>query len=964
MYPLAARWHRDCPAARSKLTLGREESVLIAGLVNHYRIVGTLGAGGMGVVYKAIDTRLNRPVAIKAIAERGALDTSAALRLRREALAAASLDHPYICKIYELLETDADTLIVMEFVEGETLATVLERGVPSLVETLRYGAEIAEGLANAHTRGLVHRDIKPSNIMVTPHGHVKLLDFGIVRSNDLGSGVTGTQSALTKPGTIAGTAFYMSPEQALGMPVNGRADLFSLGAVLFQCVTGELPFEGTTRDGYVQAMLAGRVRSIEQLAPATPPTVCKIVRRCLEREWTRRPETATELAGELRDSAARLSDYVTATAVAQQSRLRRAVQVLGLLLALSVLVVGYRWGGASPKPSEALPRTMVAAVTWPSAESDPRLSPDGRWLSFLSDRDGALKLFVQPLDGGKAVPLDISGSRILSHAWSPDGREIACVVEQGSEFFLQIVPAFFGGLPRASIPLTPPPETVRVIRWIAGDVFLDVNRGFAGHPLWQVSIATGAVQDWKKSWPPDLVPRSVDVSADGREVVLTQNQGGQSDLWVAHLDGSGLRRLTNDSSIERAPVWIGNTNVVAFQSGRSGPLDLWEIDTGSGRAAPLTSSPTVEVPGGSTPDGSVVAYLQTAQSATLWSLDGASKTPRQLTADVFSDFWPSASLDGKRLAFQRADSTVREGFEYLDSRVLISHQGLETSAEPQIVGEGFAARLSPDGTWVAYFQRRPEPTEMTLQAKNLSTGESRLIWNTCPLAAHSSQPPVDWLEQLAAWRPDSVDLLFVGGRDKRQFIGRTSVRSSAAPDVLFDAPAGVFVHDVRPSPDGRSVAYLTEKKGVFALHARDLQTGRDQLVTTEASGVRNVMLRGWASRASLIVLHYRVLPASTFEVDVFEAPLAGEKRRIATITGAYPTTARLDASGGRLLITRLEAGVHNIFALALADGRLQRITDNRLPGVSFSGIEPRPSGGIVYSRAEWRRDIWLARKQP
>src|SRR5262249_33689091 len=151
----------------------------------------------------------------KAIAEKAASDTNAALRLRREALAAASLDHPFICKIYELLETDSGTLIVMEFVEGTSLSAMLERGVPPLADTLRYGAEIAEGLATAHDRGLVHRDIKPSNVMITTHGHVKLLDFGIVRSNELGTGVTQTHSSLTRPGAIAGTPLYMAPEQAL-----------------------------------------------------------------------------------------------------------------------------------------------------------------------------------------------------------------------------------------------------------------------------------------------------------------------------------------------------------------------------------------------------------------------------------------------------------------------------------------------------------------------------------------------------------------------------------------------------------------------------------------------------------------------------------------------------------------------------------------------------------------------------
>ena len=154
---------------------------MISELIGHYRVVASLGSGGMGVVWKAIDTRLNRPVALKAIRESDATSTDAILRLRAEALAAASLDHPYICKIYELLETGTATLVVMEFVEGENLGDILARRTPPLVDTLRWGSEIAEGLANAHARGIVHRDVKPTNVMVTAHNHIKLLDFGIAR---------------------------------------------------------------------------------------------------------------------------------------------------------------------------------------------------------------------------------------------------------------------------------------------------------------------------------------------------------------------------------------------------------------------------------------------------------------------------------------------------------------------------------------------------------------------------------------------------------------------------------------------------------------------------------------------------------------------------------------------------------------------------------------------------------------
>ena len=336
---------------------------MIAELVGHYRVVASLGSGGMGVVWKAIDTRLNRPVALKALRDTHAGSTEAVLRLRAEALAAASLDHPYICKIYELLETGEATIVVMEFVDGETLADILLRRVPPLVDTLRYGSEIAEGLANAHARGIVHRDVKPSNVMVTPHGHIKLLDFGIARINpDLAL----TETGLTLPGNIPGTPQYMSPEQALGRPLDGRADLFSLGILLFRCLTGQLPFEGQTRDEYVQEMLAGRMRPLDELAPSTPESVRTIVKACLQRDPAARPESAAVVAETLRRTVEALSTGTVPIASSPSRRLPQwAVPAIGLALAIGGIgLAASLWNGGGAE--EASPRTLRPAVTWPS----------------------------------------------------------------------------------------------------------------------------------------------------------------------------------------------------------------------------------------------------------------------------------------------------------------------------------------------------------------------------------------------------------------------------------------------------------------------------------------------------------------------------------------------------------------------------------------------------------------------
>jgi serine/threonine protein kinase len=405
---------------------------MISELIGHYRVVASLGSGGMGVVWKAIDTRLNRPVALKAIRETDAPNTDAILRLRAEALAAASLDHPYICKIYELLETGSATLVVMEFVEGENLADILARRTPHLIDTLRYGSEIAEGLANAHGRGIVHRDVKPHNVMVTPHNHIKLLDFGIAR---ITADAALTQSGLTLPGNTPGTPQYMAPEQALGKAIDGRADLFSLGVLLFRCLAGQLPFEGVTRDEYVQQMLSGNMRPLDQLAPAVPEPVRQIVKACLERDPAKRPESATIVAETLRRAADALSTGTIPVVLRPSAAIPRWGMQLAFLLIASV-GVGFavlRW--TTGPAEDTAPRTLVPAVTWPSAESAALISPDGKWLSFISDKQDQSRIFIQAIEGGDAVPVAIPGA-VVSHVWSPDGRELAAAVRQPRGYFL------------------------------------------------------------------------------------------------------------------------------------------------------------------------------------------------------------------------------------------------------------------------------------------------------------------------------------------------------------------------------------------------------------------------------------------------------------------------------------------------------------------------------------------------
>jgi serine/threonine protein kinase len=291
---------------------------LIGAIVSHYRIVEKLGAGGMGIVYKAEDSRLGRFVALKFLPPQFAKDRQALERFKREAQAASALDHPNICTIYDIDEHEGQPFIVMQLLDGQTLGEKISGRPLKQAELLDLATQIADALAAAHDRGIVHRDIKPANIVVTKTGQAKILDFGLAKASS--SNETATPEAptidpasLTNSGAAVGTIAYMSPEQARGEPVDGRTDLFSFGAVLFEMATGRQAFPGQTVALVFDSILHGPTPSPTQSNPGIPRYIEEIVTRCLEKDRELRYQTASDLKAELQRARRNSTDAAEAS---------------------------------------------------------------------------------------------------------------------------------------------------------------------------------------------------------------------------------------------------------------------------------------------------------------------------------------------------------------------------------------------------------------------------------------------------------------------------------------------------------------------------------------------------------------------------------------------------------------------------------------------------------------------------
>ncbi|RPI18668.1 MAG: serine/threonine-protein kinase, partial [Acidobacteria bacterium] len=397
--------------------------------LSHYRILEKLGEGGMGVVYKARDTHLDRFVALKVLPPEKVADPQRQWRFVREAKAASALNHPNIVTVHDIESADGVYFIAMEWVEGKTLAHLVARKKLPLRELLGIAVQIADALAAAHAHGIVHRDLKPGNVMLTGAGRVKLLDFGLAKLvevvNEDGSAVSEAQPPKTATGIVVGTAAYMSPEQAEGKPVDARTDVFSFGGLLYEMATGKRAFAGHSTGSTLSMLLNHEPPSVRSLDPDVPRDLERIVELCLKKDPNRRLQSMADVKLQLESLKEELdSGALTAPAAVRPKPSRLWIWVAPAVLFLAAAAVWLSWP-SQPVPAE--PEAMLTRLTYHGGfTTDPALSPDGRLLAYASDRAGAggMDIWVQQIGGGEALRLTRDGAENREPSFSPDGTKI------------------------------------------------------------------------------------------------------------------------------------------------------------------------------------------------------------------------------------------------------------------------------------------------------------------------------------------------------------------------------------------------------------------------------------------------------------------------------------------------------------------------------------------------------------
>jgi Tol biopolymer transport system component/tRNA A-37 threonylcarbamoyl transferase component Bud32 len=831
----------------------------------HYQIVEKLGEGGMGVVYKARDTHLDRFVAIKVLPPERVADPSRKSRFVQEAKAASALNHPNIVTIHDIATDAGHDFIAMEHIEGRTLADLIGRKGLPLNQALKIGIQIADALAKAHAKGIIHRDLKPTNVMVTTDGVAKVLDFGLAKLTEVRP-EDETLTLRTEEGSILGTAAYMSPEQAQGKVLDARSDIFSFGSVLYEMATGRRAFESDSKMSTLAAIIN---REPKPLTGVVPAGLERLIQKCLRKDPARRFQHIDDVKSVLEDLKEESdSGKLAAEAAPPPRRGKTMILVAGLAALVTALAAGVAYyllrGTGLEEAVQVVPLTSD-----PGVEMQPSFSPDGNQVTYASDADnGNFDIYVKLIGAEKPLRLTTDPAADVSPAWSPDGRWIAFVrllrvreIAPDYATWLLLIPAIGGPerkLAEGRTAASPSGEPRRPSigwspdsRWLAmSQVSTEVSSDSERTQLELISVETGERRALNK--PPmdanwgDGTPA---FSPDGRTLAFCRClTPGVYDIYRLRL----TRELTPAAREEKwtsmmeaclYPAWTADGREIVFSCGQpfgGGTTRLWRMNPDRpGQARRL------EYAGNDCAEPAIarkarrLAYTKQSEDSNIWAIqkgaDGKYAPAVRFIESSYLESVPRFSPDGRKIVF----TSSRSGFPELwvcdgDGK---NPQQLTTLMAPQ----AGSARWSPDGRWIIFdsndggkyaLYQIPSGGGMP---KRVMSGETQ--------------------EATVFWSGDGRHIYFTSNRSGRWEVWKMPFGGGTAVQITRNGGLGPV-----ESPDGKYIYYY--KPGGLALWSMPVEGGDEREVLPAASylsfvvrpeGIYYLTVRDAAGRTAIML---------------------------------------------------------------------------------------------------------------
>lgn len=957
-------------------------------IISHYKIVSAIGVGGMGEVYLAEDTRLDREVAIKVLLDELAGDTDRVGRFVREAKAASALNHPNILTVFEIGSFETSQYIATEYIKGMTLRDKMLSGTLDLNQALGIALQVAAALGAAHEAHIIHRDIKPENIMIRDDGLVKVLDFGLAKLTERKQQASAPEDATraqfnTKPGLIMGTVAYMSPEQARGHELDARSDIFSFGIVLYELFAGKEPFSGESNVDLLSSILKDDPPGLRQISPELPRQLERIVDKTLRKDKENRYQHIKDLEIDLEDLRdelrfeAKLNKTEDLTLAAKATNVSEARQTLTesisatrrftllhafMFIAGSAVIIGALWYfgfGLGGKRLSAADITSSEIANWSSAPgelfSNARYSPDGKLIAFSSTRSGSKNIWVTQANSKEPIQVTNDASSNRDPIWSPKGDEIAFFSQKSTGVDgrpttgVWRASALGGGTPRPVGAVADGSFELR--RWTASGKIYYQSQG----DLYGMDDSAGVSEKVTNFDPQAGKIEWVNVSSDEKSIAYVIQTDSKWKIYTADIANKSPKLMTESNDEIGSVVWLDTKRRFYFSALVTGVFQVFVFDGVDAKPTRMTTSETDNTVVDASPDGDAFIVSSAKEDSSIWRVNLPDDQESSVSKSVNSELWPAVSPDGERVVFQSAKNLSR-GSNLFESEILVRSLKSQDERSNQLVTRGFLPTWSPDGSFVAFLRKSAETIELFVANPN-GGGEKRLATGGIPVIGYSVSPYNHIQTNAFAWSPDSSQIAYISERSGTPNIWTVNA-ATGGDEKLTDLNDGKYaLYCPVWSSNGKSIAFFSQKKAAgqdqLPMRALNIVDIADRSPKRIYGSDKIFRLLGFAAdEKSLIIAESERqsgLPPETVLKRV--SVETGAAIEVARLRNAYFYNIFLSNDRKQIAFAARNDGKDDIWSVAEMGGQPRQLTKNNDSGLYISRLSWFADGkSIVYAK--------------